>query len=85
MQSEAAIEAKRLAASLRSIDADLAKSAKGVSLALAGHPSHKALMGAAARLEVIEGQLPPGMLASLVRFRLVHLKGLVNALLETYQ
>lgn len=85
MQSEAAIEAKRLAASLRSIDADLAKSAKAISLALAGHPSHKALMGAAATLEVIEEQLPPGTLESLVRFRLVRVQGLVKALLETYQ
>ncbi|MDR5900440.1 hypothetical protein QC823_15865 [Halomonas vilamensis] len=85
MLDEAQQEAKRLAASLRSIDRATAESAHAVSLALQSNPSHSALMGAAATLETIEQQLPPGTLASLVHVRLVRLQGLVNAMLDNDQ
>lgn len=82
MLDEAPIEARRLAASLRSIDADLAESAHAVWLALAPTPDQDTLMGCAATLETIDQRLPTGTLAALVRVRLVRLQGLVNALLD---
>ncbi|MDR5899980.1 hypothetical protein QC823_13390 [Halomonas vilamensis] len=85
MQSEATIEARRLSASLRSINANAAESAHTVSLALQSNPNHHTLMGAAAMLETIEQQLPPGTLAALIRVRLVRLQWLVNSLLDNNQ
>ena len=82
MLDEAPIEARRLAASLRSIDADLAESAHAVWLALAPTPDQDTLMGCAATLETIEQRLPTGTLAALVRVRLTRLQGLVNALID---
>lgn len=82
MLDEAIIEASRLAASLRGIDATLAESAHAVSLALESKPNQDTLMGCAATLETIKQRLPPGALAALVRVRLARLQGLVNALLD---
>jgi hypothetical protein len=85
MLDEAQQEARRLAASLRGIDADLAENAHAVLLALGSIPDHETLMGCAATLETIEQRLPPGTLAALVRVRLVRLQGLVNAMLDNDQ
>ncbi|QNU63980.1 hypothetical protein [Vreelandella titanicae] len=82
MLDEATMEARRLAASLRGIDADLAESANAVSLALESKPDQDTLMGCAATLETIEQRLPLGTLAALVRVRLSHLQKLVNAMLD---
>lgn len=82
MLDEATLEARRLAASLRSIDADLAESAHAVWLALEPTPDQATLMGCAATLETIEQRLPAGTLAALVRVRLTRLQGLVNAMLD---
>ncbi|RUR27318.1 hypothetical protein ELY33_15570 [Vreelandella andesensis] len=82
MLDETTIEARRLAASLRSIDADLAESAHAVLLALEPTPDQDTLMGCADTLETIEQRLPPGALAALVRLRLTRLQGLVNTMLD---
>ena len=82
MQDEATTEARRLAASLRSIDADLAESAHAVWLALEPTPDQETLMGCAATLKTIDQRLPQGTLAALVRVRLSRLQGLVNAMLD---
>ncbi|MGP9629221.1 hypothetical protein ACT3TA_07250 [Halomonas sp. AOP42-C1-46] len=82
MLDEATTEARRLAASLRSIDTDLAESAYMVWISLEPTPDQATLMGCAATLETIEQRLPPGTLAALVRVRLTRLQGLVNALLD---
>ncbi|MDP3535711.1 MAG: hypothetical protein Q8S08_10015 [Halomonas sp.] len=82
MLDEATTEARRLAASLRGIDAHIAESAHAVWLALGTTPDHHTLMGCAATLETIEQRLPPGTLAALVRVRLTRLQGLVNAMLD---
>jgi hypothetical protein len=82
MLDEAANEARRLAASLRSIDTDLAESAHAVWLALEPTPNQATLMGCAATLETIEQRLPPGTLAALIRLRISRLQGLVNALID---
>lgn len=82
MLDEATLEARRLAASLRSIDADLAESAHAVWLALEPTPDQEKLMGCAATLETVEQRLPSGTLAALVRVRLSRLQGLVNAMLD---
>lgn len=82
MLDEATTEARRLAASLRGIDADIAESAHAVLLALESKPDQDTLMGCAATLETIEQRLPLGTLAALVRVRLAHLQGLVNAMLD---
>ncbi len=82
MQDEATMEARRLAANLHGIDANIAESAYAVWLALGSIPDQETLMGCAATLETIEQQLPPGTLTALVRIRLARLQGLVNAMLD---
>lgn len=82
MLDEARQEARRLAASLRGIDAGTAESAHAVWQTLDAAPDDNALMGCAATLETIEQRLPPGTLAALVRIRLKRLQWLVNAMLE---
>ncbi|MGP9574134.1 hypothetical protein ACT3S8_06765 [Halomonas sp. AOP42-D2-25] len=82
MLDETIVEARRLAASLRGIDADTAESAHAVLLALESKHDQETLMGCAATLETIEQRLPPGALAALVRVRLTRLQGLVNALID---
>ena len=82
MLDEATTEARRLAASLRGIDAHIAESAHAIWLALESKPDQDTLMGCAATLETIEQRLPTGTLAALVRVRLARLQGLVNAMLD---
>ncbi|HDZ49286.1 hypothetical protein LCGC14_0185200 [marine sediment metagenome] len=82
MQDEATMEARRLAANLHGIDADIAESAYAIWLALGSIPNQETLMGCAATLETIEQRLPPGTLAALVRVRLIHLQKLVNAMID---
>lgn len=84
MLDEAQQEARRLAASLRSINAGTADSAHAVWQTLEAAPDDDALLGCAATLETIEQRLPSGTLAALVRVRLKRLQWLVNAMLDDH-
>ena len=82
MLDEAQQEAKRLAASLRQLDADAFDNARAVVLALQTPISLDLLKGAAATLVELERQIPNGTLGAMIRVRLSRLQGLVNAMLD---
>ena len=82
MLDEAQQEARRLAASLRLLDADAFDNPRAVVLALQTPISLDLLKEAAATLVELERQIPTGTLGALIRVRLSRLQGLVDAMLD---